>query len=242
MRPILDESRLGTSEEISWNPISKLRIGYALVNFHVPALKINHREGSNARGQEGLEQILNAALSILVEEGYRALTMRRIASECRKQSGNISYYFKSKDELVRALLDAIMTSYEEAFKSAMNQVGTDPEKRLDNLIKLILDDITSKKTTHIFLELWALSNHDSFVKERLYELYSRQYGYFQVLIRQLNPAISEQDERLLAAFISAALEGMTVFAGYKKPWERFMPRFEQMASQCFISLVRSLKS
>lgn len=212
-----------------------------VLKFEVPALKIVHREGSNTRGQDGLEQILNAALSILIEHGYKALTMRRIAAECGMKSGNISYYFKSKNDLVRALLDAIMTSYEEAIAVALNSAGSDPEKRMETLIQLILEDIRSKKTTHVFPELWALSNHDPFVKERLYDLYSRQYGYFQELIKQLNPSISEQDEKLLSAFISAALEGMTVFAGYDKPWETFMPVFEEMARQCFVHLVKSYK-
>ena len=213
-----------------------------MLNFQVPPLKIIHREGGNARGQEGLELILHAALRVLVEEGYKALTMRRIAAECGMKPGNISYYFKSKDDLVRALLDAIMTSYEEAFEVAMNRAGADPEKRLETLIQLILEDITSKKTTHVFPELWALSNHDAFVKERLYDLYSRQYGYFEVLIKQINPKISKSDQKAISAFISAALEGMTVFAGHQKPWEQQMPLFENLACQCFVTLVKSFKS
>lgn len=213
-----------------------------MLNFRVPDLKVSPRDGSNARGHEGLELILKAALSVLIQHGYKSLTMRRIASECGMKPGNISYYFKSKDELVRTLLDAIMSSYEDAFRAAMDQAGTDPEKRLENLIQLILEDITSKKTTHVFLELWALSNHDNFVKERLFELYARQYRYFEELIRELNPSISKEDEKLLSAFISAALEGMTVFAGHNKPWQSQMRRFEQMACQGFVYLVKNLRS
>ena len=220
-----------------WN----VGIQVPLLKFEVPPLKIVHRKGSNARGQEGLEQILHAALSVLVEEGYQALTMRRIASKCGLRLGNISYYFKSKDDLVQVLLDAIMTSYENAFQTAMDEAGSDPESRMRGLIQLILEDITTKKTTHVFPELWALSNHDPFVKERLYELYSRQYVYFEELIRQLNPALSEEDTRELAVYISAALEGMTVFAGHGKPWITAMPRFERIACHSFVELVKSYR-
>lgn len=212
-----------------------------MLNFEVPPLQIAHREGSNARGQEGLEQILYAALSVLIEEGYQALTMRRIASECGLRPGNISYYFKSKDDLVRALLDAIMSSYENAFRVAMDEAGSDPENRMKVLIQLILEDITTKKTTHVFPELWALSNHDPFVKERLYDLYARQYGYFEELIGQLNPTLPHEDRRELAAYISAALEGMTVFAGHGKPWETSMQRFEIMACQSFVELAKTYR-
>lgn len=211
-------------------------------NFSVPDLKIVPREGSNARGQEGLELILKAALAILIEKGYKSLTMRRIAEECGMKPGNLSHYFKSKDDLVRALLDAIMSSYEDGFQVAMNKAGTDPVKKFKNLIKLILQDITSKKTTHVFPELWALSNHDDFVKDRLYDLYGRQYIYFQDLIAELNPSLSPHDTTLLSAYITAALEGMTVFAGHKKPWEQHMDIFEKMSCQSFVDLVMNYKS
>lgn len=58
--------------------------------FKVPDLLITPRERGYARGQEGVEQILHAALGILVEEGYRAISFRRIAARCGMSVGNVS--------------------------------------------------------------------------------------------------------------------------------------------------------
>jgi len=74
-----------------------------LPEFIVPDLKVVPREGGYARGQDGVEQILRAALNILVEQGYRAVTMRAIAKACDMKLGNITYYFPTRDELVRGL-------------------------------------------------------------------------------------------------------------------------------------------
>lgn len=212
-----------------------------MTNILVPDLKIKSRTGGYARGQEGLEQILRAALSILIEHGYRAITLRRIATDCGMKVGNISYYFKSKDELIRVLLDAVISSYEEAFAIAMERAGTDPVRRMETLITLILEDITTKKTTRVFPELWALANHDSFVKDRVDELYAREHVFFEDLIAEINPALPLDERKTLAMFISAAMEGMTVFAGYNRLWRPRMGWVENIARHCFIPLVQNLK-
>ena len=49
-------------------------------------------------------RILEAALDIIVQEGYPALTMRRIASRIGMTAPNIYNYYKSKDELYISLV------------------------------------------------------------------------------------------------------------------------------------------
>lgn len=49
-------------------------------------------------------RILEAALNIIVQEGYPALTMRRIASRIGMTAPNIYNYYKSKDELYICLV------------------------------------------------------------------------------------------------------------------------------------------
>lgn len=206
-----------------------------------PDLKITPREGGYARGQEGLEQILYAALTILVEQGSKALTLRRIASECGMKAGNLAYYFKSKEELLRELLNAIISAYEEAFDVIVHDPAEAADKRLEKLVILILDDITSKKTSRVFPELWALSNHDPFVQERVDELYQRARVVINELIAEINPALPIDEREIVALFISASMEGMTIFAGYEKPWRKQMPAIEQLAFRSFLHLIKTIK-
>jgi AcrR family transcriptional regulator len=51
------------------------------------------------------QQILDAARSIFVDEGYEALTMRRVAERIEYSPTTIYLYFKDKAELVKALCD-----------------------------------------------------------------------------------------------------------------------------------------
>jgi AcrR family transcriptional regulator len=192
-------------------------------------------------GQEGLEQILYAALKILVEQGSKALTLRRIASECGMKAGNLAYYFKSKEELLRELLNAIISSYEDAFGVILHDPSDSADKRLERIVVLILDDITTKKTTRVFPELWAMSNHDPFVQERVNELYQRARAAILELVEEINPALPANEREIVALFISASMEGMTTFAGYEKPWREQMPAIERIAIKSFLHIIHTLK-
>ncbi|PKP97752.1 MAG: TetR family transcriptional regulator [Alphaproteobacteria bacterium HGW-Alphaproteobacteria-13] len=213
----------------------------SLPKITFPDLEFEPREGGYARGQDGFELILRTALTVFIEYGYKNLTLRRIAQECGMRPGNISYYFKSKDELVRALFEAVAGSYEAAMELAMAQAGDNPERKLVNLIDFILDDVGTKKTTRIFPELWALANHDPFVKERVEELYAREHHHFDRVVAQLNPTLPGKERKVLTAFVIASLEGMTVFAGYGKPWQKNIPQLQAIASRSFVGFVKAMK-
>jgi AcrR family transcriptional regulator len=88
-----------------------------------------------ARSLDELEQvrmrILDAALSIIIKEGFDALTMRKLASRIGMTAPNIYNYFSSKDELYISIvirgfemlhnnLKAAYQSYEDPLSRALS--------------------------------------------------------------------------------------------------------------------------
>lgn len=207
----------------------------------VPDLDIPEREGGYARGRTGYEAIVRAALGVLVEEGYRAISIRKVAALCGLSAGNVSYYFPTREALVRVLLDAIIRSYESEFDAILHDPVLSAEAKLARVCTLILEDIQTKKTTRVFPELWALSNHDPFVYERMHELYARARVSLEVLIAELNPSLPEADRRDLALFMSASMEGLTVFAGHDKPFAPRMPQLEAITVASFVHLATTYR-
>jgi TetR/AcrR family transcriptional regulator, regulator of biofilm formation and stress response len=57
-----------------------------------------------ARGQERVEQILRAALVVISRGGIGAVTHRTVAEEAGVPLGSLTYYFGSKQELLREAL------------------------------------------------------------------------------------------------------------------------------------------
>ncbi|MBL43706.1 MAG: TetR family transcriptional regulator [Sphingomonadaceae bacterium] len=205
----------------------------------VADLAFPEREGGYTKGHSTREQILHAALVILVKEGYQSLSMRRIAASCDMKLGNLTYHFPTREDLMRELLDAVIRAYEIEFDELVHMPDSAPEERLAEICGLVLEDITTEKTTRLFPELWALANQDEFVFDRLQELYARARAPLREIINEIRPDLDETSVEALAMFISASMEGLTIFAGYKKPFETQMPLYERIAIQSFIEIVRS---
>jgi len=54
---------------------------------------------------------------------------------------------------------------------------------------------------------------------------------------EMRSDLALQDRNDLSLFISASMEGMTVFAGHEKPFEPRMPTLAEIAIRSFINLV-----
>lgn len=115
------------------------------------------------------------------------------------------------------------------------------EDRLAEVCVLILEDISTKKTTRIFPELWALSNHDPFVLERVQEMYARARVALEEIIGEINPALPADERATLALFISGSMEALTMFAGYEKPFQPQMPWLERIAVKSFVQIVSTIR-
>jgi AcrR family transcriptional regulator len=207
----------------------------------VTDLLMPDREGGYAKGYETRELILRTALQLLIEEGYRAMSMRRIASACGMRLGNLTYHYPTREDLVRELLNAVISSYEVEFGAIVHAPGLAPEERLTRLCSLIIEDMGTKKTTRLFPELWALANHDGFVYERVHELYDRARAPIVEIVAEMRPDLPEAARFDLALFISSSMEGLTVFAGYRMPYAERLPAVEQIAIRSFIDIVRNFE-
>lgn len=198
------------------------------------------RPGIYARGSDTVDAILKAARDVLIDEGAECFTIRRIAAQCGMKVGNVSYHFPRKDMLIQILLDDLIDSYSSLLDDVVRKPGLTAEERLKLVIILCLDDTTSKRTTHLFIELWALANHNMFVADRVRAFYERVHAVIGGYVATINPALSADDVHSVALFISATMEGATPLLGYGRPWADKMPVFTALAVQSLVSLARTV--
>lgn len=200
------------------------------------------REGSGIyqTGRERVVQILETALEILIEDGYQALTLREVARRCKVQIGAISYYYKSRSDLLQDVLNMVLAPYVDNFKSIRHASGLTAEEKLEKLITLLLEDIQTKKTTRLFPHLWMLANHEPFVAKAVDSIYILERLTFSSLIAKINPALAEEERETLAVFISSAVAGSTMFLGFEKPWTGELPLYRAIACRALVNLVRTI--
>jgi len=198
------------------------------------------RPGTYSRGTETVDAILKAALCVLIEEGAGAFTIRRIAAACGMKVGNVSYHFPRKEALIKVLLDELLVSYDKLLEARLRQPGICAEDRLRLVIALCLEDISGKRNTRLFTELWALANHDAFIAERVEGFYRSVHCVIGTYVAELNPALDAQQVETVALYISASIEGATPFLGFGKPWAGQMSGFAALAATQLVAMAKSV--
>ncbi len=206
-----------------------------------PGPKIRPGTGVSNKGNERVVQILGVARDVLVSEGYHGLTMRAIAKGCGITVGNLNYYYANKTDLLRDLLDFVMDGYMEVFDTIRASAPASPMDALVKIIGYIVDDLGTRETTAFFPELWALANHDEVAAERMEDLYRREREVFEQLISEIRPDLQPAFVSQLALYVSASIEGHTMFVGYNKAWAGQRDQARKIAITAISDLIKNVQ-
>jgi AcrR family transcriptional regulator len=208
----------------------------------IGAKRLRTRAGSGIyqTGRERVVQILETALEIVIESGYQALTLREVARRCNVQIGAVTYYYKSRSDLLQDVLNMVMVPYAESIGAILEEGGLSAEQKLERFIRVLLEDIRTKRTTRLFPHLWALANNDPFVAKAVDSIYILERRTLTRLISEINPTLGEREREALAVYLSAAIAGSTMFVGFEKPWAGELPLYSAIACQGLIQLVKTI--
>jgi AcrR family transcriptional regulator len=209
---------------------------------------IRKRQSLNRPGtatqQKGLARllsILEAARDIFVEQGYSSLTMRKVATQANISIGNLNYYYRTKEDLLRDLLDFVINPYLEEFERARENAGDSPEKQLRAVLRFWIEDLGTPETTVFFPECWALANHNPFVATLLDDMYIKARETLVDLIPKINPSLTQKESELQALYMCASMEGLTIFAGHQKPWSTQLDVLQKVSVDNFIDMIKNKK-
>jgi AcrR family transcriptional regulator len=209
---------------------------------------IRKRQSLNRPGtathQKGLARlliILEAARNIFMEQGYTKLTMRKVATKANISIGNLNYYYRTKEDLLRDLLDYVINPYLEEFERARDNAGESPEKQLKAVLKFWIEDLATPETTVFFPECWALANHNPFVATLIDDMYRKAREVLNELIPQINPTLTQKESEQIALYMCATMEGLTIFAGHGKPWSAQLTSLQKISIDNFLDMIKSRK-
>ena len=181
------------------------------------------RVATYEKGQARIEAILDAAAEVLISQGYKKLTLRQIALQAGITVGNLTYYYRSKEALLKDLLDNILHTYLDEMDRIVEASGDSPEDHFVAIVEYLIEDLHTQRTTKFFPELWALANHDDYAADLMETMYAEQRQALFDLIHAINPNLNKQQTSHLALFVSSSIEGMTMFVGAGKKQEGANP-------------------
>ncbi len=133
-------------------------------NNNPQAADSNTGARNSAKGAATRKLILEAAEKLMLDEGYAAVSSRRVAKEAGLKAPLVHYYFPTTDELFLAVF---RTAVERQFEQ-----GQDPAKAPQSLGDL-WSSYCSQEQTALALEFMALANHRKSIREEIAALTER---------------------------------------------------------------------
>ena len=152
------------------------------------------------------EQILWALYECLAEKGHEKVTINTIAAQAKLSPGIIHYYFKSKDEIVSMLAEAIIEKYGDIFDLRLS-VARLNEQPIDILVEFLVDIILDHSLNHAFYNMVQMS----FEREQLQTVMQTMLdSYRNKLSEAIIKSGANRDNPLLGAALLAVTEGITL--------------------------------
>jgi len=198
------------------------------------------RTGGNVKGRDTRELILRSAFRVMIDEGYPAMSMRRVAAAAGIKFGNLTYHFPSREELLAELFDCVIRFYEVAFEESTVRSNASAEEQLQTYVALMFEHMASKEACYFFTEMWAQANHESFVGERMQELYLRSRTPLRDIVIAMRPDLDQSSAEALAMYLSASMEAALLFVGYGKPHQHMKSSLEAITQWNYVMLIRTI--
>ena len=174
-------------------------------------LKARMEESTVYTGKDEVrEQVVQAARQVFSRYGYKKTALDDIARESRKGKSTIYYYFKSKEEIFKAVIDSEAEIRNRAIDEQISQVS-DPKKKLRTYIYVRM------RTLRMVVNYYEAIKND--LLDQLYFIDNLRTEHFEAEIELIQQMLQEgielgeytiQNPELTAKTIVTALHGFEV--------------------------------
>ena len=154
------------------------------------------------------DKILDAALTLFAENGYNGTSVEQIAKAVGIKAPSLYKHYKSKEDILNALVDSAEARYEEMFGSERN-IGKIPESR-EEFIEMTMGRISFTMRDPIIRKTRMFLVQEQFRNQRTSEVTTRhqldgiQRMYAKILKGMMDKGLVKQDDpELLSAELTA---------------------------------------
>jgi AcrR family transcriptional regulator len=191
--------------------------------------------GIQQRGRRSVderrEQLIDATLGILASDGLGAATTRRITDEAGLALGAFHYAFRSKDELLRAVIERLTGQISQVLSGAVDETRDDLGTAVESIIRGLwsyVEGHPDEQLAHYELTVHALRD------PRLRELAVWQYDQYSGVVADALDGVEGapvgRDRTELSRFLVATLDGLILHHCVQGDLEAARRRLEQCVS------------
>lgn len=181
------------------------------------------------RSQEMRKRLIEAAITVLENDGYSAASVSRVVDQARVSKGAYLHHFPTKHELIVAVGDTLLN---ESYRSVGNIILSVQEKnnRFAYLVRYLWRDLSSSRHGQVLLEIVQACRADKNLVdalrpliERYEHLYQHGFGhYFEPVDGQ--PETAQEVNRI----VNWCLRGMLFDAIARKDKDFFDRHLEML--------------
>jgi AcrR family transcriptional regulator len=192
----------------------------------------------NIGEDEVREQLVQAARQVFARYGYKKTALDDIAREARKGKSTIYYYFKSKDEIFKAVIDAEAEIRVKAIEEKISGIS-DSQEKLKTYIYIRM------RTLKMVVNYYEAIKND--LLDNLYFVNTFRTDHFEAEVNQIKLMLLEgidknhftiQNPELIAKTIVTALHGFEVPLILKNlSDEELQKAIEEMLNILFFGIV-----
>ncbi len=160
--------------------------------------------------------LIEATLDLIAEGGPQAATVRAIARRAGVTPGLIRHYFATKEDLVAAAHESLMTGLTEASAARLDDLPDDPLARLAGFVaNAVSPPVTDPRAVALWAASMQLVPRDAAMRKVHEATYLGFRNRLQGLIAAALTAAGRGDEdtRTLAIAGNALLDGLWIEAG-----------------------------
>ena len=148
------------------------------------------------------DRILNAAVLLLNDEGFSALTQTRVAERAGVRQSHVTYYFPSRNELLRETAvygcNAMLAIMASGIESGI--------LTLENFLDFLIADVSDRRFARLMTALIVASDEDQTIKPWLASFEQANRDKLQHSFSNLGLQISIEDIELFhAAYVGAVI-------------------------------------
>jgi len=164
--------------------------------------------------KETARRIVEVARAVLMNKGYAQFSMRNVAAEAGMRLANVQYYFPTRSDLVRALMQDTQQQYLAAYRECLLKAPPDRHERFKAFLEFNLCDVANPETRRFFTQLWALLDTlEAEAGHLLNEFYEMDLEALSERIAELDPNCAAGEVRRRATLLAAMIEGLVIVRG-----------------------------
>ena len=178
-------------------------------------------------------QIIEAANRVLYRKGFNLMSFSDIAEESSVPRGNINYHFKTKDQILKAVID-LRIGKVKCMLDEWNEQISSPQDRLHRFVQISRNE--SLNISQFGCPIGSLNNELGKIQPELKAVTIRQLDMFKSwLIEQFQEFIPLQNAEDLSLHLLTMSQGMSAMAYiYGDP--SYITKEAEKADQWILSL------